>query len=180
MDDTLLTISQSLPGIQTFIGVAWNLIGFGLAGMGLFRWATAGGNRGGASHTAGAGIFMFVFGSLMLNLVGTMDALFNTVYGIGNSSPEWVLSPVAAGRDQMHIWIAVLMNILVVIGWYSAGRGLYNLATARSRQDGGYGSGIVHLAAAVALCNPQLFAYAIGATLGAGSTVSLLIPPPPT
>lgn len=177
--DTLLVIGGQLPAILKAIVIAWYVVGLGLAGLGLWRWATSGGNRGGGSHTPSAGIGMFVFGSLMLNLVGTVSSGFATFYGSG-ASPLFVLSAVPPGNDRMQMWIAVLMNIFVVFGWYAAGRGLFNLAHAKTRQDGGYGSGLVHLAAAVALCNPQLFAYSIGATLGANGTVSLLIPPPPT
>ncbi len=176
--DTLLIISGQLPSILTAIVIGWYVMGFGLAGLGLWRAATAGNSRGGGSHTMTGGIGMFIFGSLMLNLIGTVSSVFATFYGAG-ASPEFVLSAVPHTDDRMQMWVTVIMNVLVVIGWYAAGKGLFNLATAKSRQDGGFGSGVAHLIAAAALCNPQLFAYSIGATFGANDAVSLLIPPPP-
>jgi len=176
--DTLLVVSSQLPSILRGIMIVWYVIGLALVGGGIWRLASAGMSRGAASHPPRVGIAMAICGSLMLNLIGTVAAGTVTLFGPG-VSPEYVLSTVSTGGDTMQTWITVLLNIVVVIGWYFAGRGLYALATAHNRQEGGWGAGAARFVAGVLLCNAHVFAYAIGASLGATATVSLLIPSPP-
>lgn len=175
--DSLLVVGEQLPAIQFAVMIVIYVVGFILCGAGLWSLASAGQSRGGGSHNTGGAISMFIFGALMLNVLGTVNSAFATLYP-GNVSPEYVLSAVPGGNDPIETWIKVLFNILVVFGWIAAGRGLYSLARARSRQEGGYRTGIVFLVAAVFLCNPTQFAYLLGNSFGATNAVSIIIPPP--
>jgi len=175
--DSMLVLSESLPGVQKLVLLVLYLIGFGMVGVGLAQMATAGDNRGHYSHGAGLGFTLILTGSLLTALLGTARMLMATFYNGGNVSPEVVLASVS-GANGTNAWVKVIFNILIILGWISLGRGLLILGIAGSRRDKGLASGLVHVITGALLTNPVAFAQMAGVTLGQLQTVNLFLPQP--
>lgn len=176
--DAILTLGEQLPDVLRLVMLVFYLIGFIMAGSGVYQLATAGQARGAASHGIGYGIGMTIAGAVLLSLSGTVSTIMATFYG-GNASPEYVLSGVPGGGNPLETWVRVLFNVCVVFGWIASGRGLMILGFAGSRREKGLGAGIAHLIAGVILTNPAAFVSLIGASFGVESTVNLIFPSPP-
>lgn len=175
--DAVLTFGEQLPAVQKLVMYSAYLIGFCMAGTGLYQLATAGQSRGHASHGVGYGISLFLSGSLMLALVGTVATVLTSFFP--GTNPEYVLSSVPRGSDTMRAWLTVILNILVILGWIASARGLMMLGNAGSRREKGLGAGVAHLIGGVLLTNPHVFIAMVGASFGASDTVNMILPPPP-
>jgi hypothetical protein len=175
--NALLTFAGQMPAVQQAVLMIGYLIGFIMAGVGLFTIATGGGSNKNPymSHGVGLGFSALLVGALMLNLWTTVMVLTGSVYGAG-TEPLNALSRVENYDNPMHTWIAALFDVLIVIGWVVAVWGLVNLGIAGSRREKGLSAGLSRLATAVFLTNPYAFVTLMGGTFGMGQTVRLLLP----
>lgn len=179
MDSMLMLNNTTLyPVLQLVFAIA-GVIGFVMAGAGVYQIATSGQNRGHQSHGIGMGGTLLICGSLLTALTGTgsiVHLMMGSIYG-GSASPEQVISSIPQTANQAQAWVAVVLNILVVLGWIAVVRGLMILGIAGSRREKGLGAGVTHLIAGMLLTNPAAFAQMVGWTIGQQDVVQILLPP---
>ena len=178
--DSMLTLNNTTLGpVLSLVLALAQLIGVVMAGIGIKQMATAGQNRGQYSHGAGMGFTLLLCGSLLTSVGGTgafVSVVMASFYG-DNVSPEMAIATVqATDGSRAILWMKVVFNILIIIGWISVIRGLMILGIAGSKREKGLGAGITHIIAGMLLTNPTAFASMVGYTIGQQEVVQLILP----
>lgn len=177
MSDPLTTVNSQLLPIFHMVGVVVMVIGLVLTAMGLHGMATAGANRGGATHGIGASFILTIAGALMVNIRGTVSAGVVSLYGAG-VNPTAIMSTIPH-TNPVHRTVAVIFSILVILGWIASARGLMHLGFARKGREGGFKRAVIFIVAGALLTNPYGLAQTMGLSFGQGDLVNMILPPAP-
>lgn len=176
--NSLLVFGNQMPAVHYAVLMVCYLLGFIMAGVGLYQLAT-GGEQGMRrySHGLGLGVSALLIGALMMNLPVTLGAFTGTFFtGDAPLDPSILSRSGASAADPIGVWVKAIFNVLIVLGWIVAVWGLMNLGIAGSRREKGLSAGISRLCAAVILTNPYAFFDMLGASFGVLDTVQLVIP----
>ena len=159
----LVNLSQSLgPLLQTAIILLGYLIGLGVLIWGLFKLA-ASANRGDGGLRAWG---LIAAGAAMLNVPGVIQSVTLTLFGSG--SPSTQLSYLSVSGDAMTICYETAVDIIEMLGWAAALRGLFCLGLSASADPsrGYFWKGITHLVGGALAVNIVAFVQVLAATLG--------------
>ena len=164
----LSALAENFPAVLLAIKLSLYAAGLFLVVIGLYYWGSGGGgSRGQHSHGSGVIVSLVIGGSLLLSLPALIT-LSGASIGLG-SDPRLVLSSVPVNRtDPLSMVAMVCFNLASVIGYTSAGWGVYSFAMSGSRKEDGFWVGVRRLFAGAVLVNLQgamaLVARSVGGT----------------
>jgi len=127
------------------------------------------------NHGRMYGGVMVIVGSLLMVMPSVLTILSHSFLG-SQANPQAILSTVPQTDNTFRDSVQVILNTLVLFGWFFSVRGMTLLARASSRQEKGLGRGTTMLIAGVVLSNPVITAIILGASVGAEQAVSIILP----
>ena len=170
--EVVASLNEQLPELFDGSITVINLVGFTVAGTGLWTIKTASSPRNAGRATTGAGVSAVILGSMLMSLGAVLEFVSQSTFGVG-SRQDLLAYTAPSGLGDLKELITFVVYAAGLVGLYGVVSGGFDIKRSTSGNDGHFFLGLTKLFAGVAAINLEVTAQYLGNSFG--TTVSSIV-----